>query len=65
MTFRESDEQIVSDLAELMATGGMKPDAFYDVSVLPHPKGDILLAIEREILREPSDARVGRKLNSK
>lgn len=41
-----------------MATGDMKPDAFYDVSVLPHPKEDILLAIEREILREPSDARV-------
>jgi hypothetical protein len=56
--FKDSDEKIVSDLADLMATGGMKPDAFYDVSVLPHPKEDIILAIEREILREPSDARV-------
>jgi hypothetical protein len=36
----------------------MKPDAFYDVSVLPYPKEDILLAIEREILSETSDARV-------
>ncbi len=41
-----------------MAKGHTKPDAFYDVSVLPHPKENILLAIEREILREPSDARV-------
>src|SRR6266700_4004330 len=56
--FRESGKKIVSDLAELMATGDMKPDAFYDVSVLPHPKEDILLAIEREVLSEPTDARV-------
>jgi hypothetical protein len=56
--FKASDEKIVSDLAELMATGDVQPDAFYDVSVLPHPKEDILLAIEREILRERSDTRV-------
>lgn len=56
--FKTSDEKIVSDLADLMAAGEVKPDAFYDVSALPHPKEDILLAIEREILREPSDARV-------
>jgi hypothetical protein len=55
--FKNSDEKIVSDLADLMAAGELKPDAFYDVSVLPHPKEDILLAIEREILREPLDAR--------
>jgi len=57
-TFSESDEKIVSDLADLMAKGDTKPDAFYDLSVLPHPKEVILLAIEREILREPSDAHV-------
>ena len=57
-TFGERDEKIVSDLADHMAKGRTKPDAFYDVSVLPHPKEDILLAIEREILRETSDARV-------
>jgi len=57
-TFSKSDEKIVSDLADLMAKGDTKPDAFYDVAVLPHPKEDILLAIEREILRETSDARV-------
>jgi hypothetical protein len=56
--FRTSHEKIISDLAELMAKGDTKPDAFYDVSVLPYPKEDILLAIEREIRREPSDARV-------
>jgi hypothetical protein len=55
--FKYSDEKIVSDLADLMAAGDLKPDEFYDVSVLPHPKEDILLAIEREILREPLDAR--------
>jgi TPR repeat protein len=57
-TFGESDDKIVSDLADLMAKGDTKPDAFYDVSVLPHPKEDILLAIERKILSETSDARV-------
>ncbi len=57
-TLSKSDERIVSDLADLMAKGDTKPDAFYDVAVLPHPKEDILLAIEREILRETSDARV-------
>ena len=31
----------------------MRPDAFYDVSVLPHPKEAIIAAIEGEILREP------------
>ncbi len=55
--FKNGDEKIVSDLAGLMAAGEVKPDAFYDVSVLPHPKEDTLLAIEREILREPLDAR--------
>jgi len=57
-TVTTTDETIVSDFAELMATGNLTPDAFYDVWVLPHPKEDILLAIEREILREPLDARV-------
>ena len=54
----ESDDRIVSDLADLMARGETIPGAFYDVSVLPHPKAAILQAIEREILREPSDVRV-------
>jgi TPR repeat protein len=58
MAAKQSDAEIVSDLAELMAAGDIKPDAFYDVSRLPYPKEAILLAIEREILVEPSDARV-------
>jgi hypothetical protein len=58
MAVIQSDKKIVSDLAELMATGSVKPDKFYDVSLLPHPKEAILLAVEREILHEPSDARV-------
>jgi hypothetical protein len=54
----KSDDKIVCDLADLMASGETKPDAFYDVSVLPHSKEAILLAIEREIRREPLDAGV-------
>jgi hypothetical protein len=52
------DEKIVDDLTELMARGETKFGTFYDVSTLPHPKELILGAIEREILREPLDARV-------
>jgi hypothetical protein len=54
----KNDEKIVDDLADMMAQGKTKPLAYYDVSVLPHSKEMILKAIEREILREPSDARV-------
>jgi len=53
-----ADEKIVNDLADMMAQGKTKALAYYDVSALPHPKEMILKAIEREILREPSDARV-------
>jgi hypothetical protein len=54
----KSDEKIVGDLADMMASGETKPDAYYDVSVLPYPKETILRAIEREIIREPLDVRV-------
>jgi hypothetical protein len=54
----KADSEIVGDLAALMAKGETRVDVFYDVSVLPHPKETILQAIEREILREPSDERV-------
>ncbi len=54
----KSDEKIVSHFADFIANRNPKPDVFYDVSVLPDPKEDILLAIEREIVRDPSDVRV-------
>jgi hypothetical protein len=53
-----SDQSIIAQFADLMAQGGTKPDVFYDEAMLPHSKQDILLAIEREILRESSDERV-------
>jgi hypothetical protein len=52
------DNQIISNFAFLMEKGSLKADAFYDVAVLPHPKEEILQAIERQILREPVEARV-------
>jgi hypothetical protein len=43
------DTEILSDFAAFIAKGERRPDAFYDVSVLPHPKEAIIAAIEREI----------------
>lgn len=48
------DMDIVSDLGGLMANLTIRPDAFYDVSVLPHPKEAIIAAIERQILWAPN-----------
>ena len=55
---RAEDSAIVSDFADLMAKGTIRPDAFYDVSVLPHPKEAIIAAIERQILWEPKQERI-------
>ena len=54
----KSDDAIIAGLAALMVNGDIKADAFYDDSVLKHPKEEILMALEREILREPSNDRV-------
>ena len=48
------DREMVSGLADLMAKCTIRPDAFYDVSVLPHPKEAIIAAIERQILWAPN-----------
>ncbi len=48
------DREIVTDLGGLMAKCTIRPDAFYDVSVLPHPKEAIIAAIERQILWAPN-----------
>jgi hypothetical protein len=53
-----SDPKIVSDYADFCANTKTRPDSFYDVSLLPHPKEAIIAAIEREIVREPVEARV-------
>ena len=54
----KNDEKIIDTFADMMAGGGIKPDVYYDVSMLAYPKETILEAIEREILREPLNARV-------
>lgn len=48
------DMEIVSDLGGLMANLTIRPDAFYDVSALPHPKDAIIAAIERQIIWAPN-----------
>jgi hypothetical protein len=41
-------------LGGFMTNCTMRPDAFYDVSLLPHPKKTIIAAIERQILWAPN-----------
>jgi hypothetical protein len=48
------DREIVSDLGDLMAKCAIRADAFYDVSLLPHPKEAIIAAIEGQILWAPN-----------
>lgn len=47
----ETDVKIISDLAGLMAKKTIRLDCLYDVTILPHPKGAIIAAIERQIVR--------------
>jgi hypothetical protein len=53
----DHDMKVISDFCTLLARDDLKA-FFLDVAVLPHPKEEILRAIEREILREPLTARV-------
>jgi hypothetical protein len=53
----DHDMKVISDFSALMARDDLKA-WFLDVAVLPHPKEEILRAIEREIIREPLAARV-------
>jgi hypothetical protein len=48
------DSKILSDFAAFMEKTETRPDAFYDVFVLPHPKEAIMAAIERQILWVPN-----------
>jgi hypothetical protein len=54
----ESDSTIVLDYATFCTQTTIRPDCFYDVSVLPHPKEAILSAIARQIVRSPPEALV-------
>jgi hypothetical protein len=53
-----SDARIVADYAAFIEKTKIPIDCFYDTNVLPHPKQSIIAAIERQIVQEPSDARV-------
>jgi hypothetical protein len=50
----ERDVEIISDWGNLMTDRTIRPDTFYDVSVLPHPKEMIVAAIGRQILLAPN-----------
>jgi hypothetical protein len=54
----KSDRKIVFDYAGFMAESATKPDCFYDVGVLPHPKEAIIAAIEREIVRSSREKQI-------
>lgn len=53
-----ADNKIVSDYAAFVTKSAGRPDCFYDVNVLPHPKEAIIAAIEREIVRSPLEEHV-------
>jgi hypothetical protein len=53
-----SDAKIVADYASFIEKTKIPIDCFYDTNVLPHPKQAIIAAIERQIVQEPSDARL-------
>ena len=52
--------KILLDFAAFMEKTETRPDAFYDVLVLPHPKEAIIAAIERQILWVPNQEWVER-----
>ena len=52
----ESDSKIVFDYAAFCEENATRQDCFYDASLLPYPKEAIITAIERQIVRSPSEA---------
>jgi hypothetical protein len=54
----QSDAKIVLAYAYFMANTERRVDCFYDVSVLPYPKEAIIAALERQIVRSPSEEHV-------
>jgi hypothetical protein len=55
---KSSDAQIVADFSSFLTNRPVIGVEFYDILDLPHPKQEILAAIERQIIDEQSDARV-------
>jgi len=51
-----SDSDIVSDYSKFLEVTKTRPDWFYDVRALPHPKQAIVAAIERQIVLTAPDA---------
>lgn len=54
----DRDSKIIFDFSDFCGKTTTRPDHFYDVSVLPHPKATIIAAIERQIVFSPLDAYV-------
>ena len=53
---RAADSKIVFDYAAFCEENATRQDCFYDASLLPYPKEAIITAIERQIVRSPSEA---------
>jgi hypothetical protein len=58
------DREIVFDVADFMQDSTIRPDVFYDVSALPHPKEAIIVAIERQILTAPNQKIIDSLVNA-
>lgn len=54
----ESDSKITFDYAAFCEKNEIRPDCFYDASLLPYPKEAIITAIERQLVRSPPAALV-------
>jgi hypothetical protein len=54
----ESDSKIIFDYAAFCEKNEIRPDCFYDASLLPYPKEAIITAIERQLVRSPPAALV-------
>ena len=53
-----SDSKIIFDYAAFCEKSEIRPDCFYDTSLLPYPKEAIITGIERQLVRSPPAALV-------
>ena len=54
----KSDSNIVFGFSNFCEETTIRPDRFYDASMLPYPREAIISAMERDIVRSPSQAHV-------
>jgi len=54
----KSDSNIVLGFSNFCGKTAIRPDRFYDASLLPYPREAIISAMERDIVRSPSQAHV-------